>query len=268
MFKFWHRRDVLTSITDIGLIRSNNEDCVITLKHPSNKKIKLLAVADGIGGNQGGEIASNFVINYLKDWFIKEDINTFTSTKIVAQNLHQTIIDINNDLYLKEATKTYCGTTLTCAIVTETDTIIANIGDSRAYAFNEHGMKQLTKDDSVVWFYYEEGKLSKDDLRFHSQNNLITKCIGHTYGICPTVLTIPNDSYNGLLLLTDGVTDCLSDNKIKFIVDNHNGKSIANKLINEAVYHKQEEIIPSGIAFRDIKNGKDNASVALYIKYS
>lgn len=258
--------DILTAISDIGLLREKNEDCAITLKHPENKNIKLLAVADGIGGCSKGEFASHFVIKSLEYWFIHEKINTFDSTISVAQKLYKTIININNILYSHEFNKSKCGTTLTCAIVANKDTIIANIGDSRAYAIINNEIKQLTKDDSIVWYYYEQGKLTKDELRFHCQNSLITKCIGHAYNTKPTILKLSNNIYSGLLLFTDGVTDCLSDEKIKFIVDKNNNKDIAQKIINEAVYHKQNDIIPKGIQFNNIKNGKDNASIALYMK--
>lgn len=268
MISIFKKHDILTSITDIGLIRNNNEDCVITLTHPCNNEIKFLAVADGLGGNDKGELASNYVINELKKWFNRENINTFSSTLLCSQKLYQVIIDINNCLYLNEHHKSKCGTTLTCAIVTEKDTIIANIGDSRAYIIFKDEFKQLTKDDSLVWNYYEQGKLTKDEIRFHHYNNLITKCIGHEYNTSPSIIKLKNNSYDGLLLFTDGVTDCLSDEKIKFIVNKTNAKHIAPKIIHEAVYHQQKNIIPPGMEFNNVINGKDNASVALYIKYS
>ncbi len=259
-------KDILTAISDIGLVRDKNEDCAITLKHPENSKIKLLAVADGVGGCSKGEFASHFVIKSLEYWFVHEKIDTFNLTMTAAQKLYKTIININNILYTREFNKSKCGTTLTCAIVAKDDTIIANVGDSRAYAIINNEIKQLTKDDSIVWYYYEQGKLTKDELRFHCQNSLITKCIGHAYNTKPTILKLTNNKYAGLLLLTDGVTDCLSDEKIKFIVDKNNSKDIAQKLINEAVYHKQSDTVPQGIQFNNIRNGKDNASVAIYMK--
>ncbi len=268
MLKIFNKRkkDVLTSITDTGLVRNNNEDCVTTLIHPQNSKIKLLAVADGIGGCPKGEVASKYVITKLEEWFINENKDIFKSINILSKIIYQKIVNINNELYKQEYNSSKCGTTLTCAIVTEKDTIIANIGDSRAYVLNNNEIHQITKDDSVVWHYYEQGILTKDELRFHVNNSLITKCIGHEYNTKPSIITISNKEYKCLLLLTDGVTDCLSDDKIKFIVNKNDSSDIAKKLINEAVYNKQYDKIPKGLAFNNIVNGKDNASVALYIK--
>ena len=64
--------DILETKTDIGLIRETNEDKAITLTHPKNKNIKLLAVADGMGGKEDGELASNYIINSLERWFNKK----------------------------------------------------------------------------------------------------------------------------------------------------------------------------------------------------
>lgn len=270
MLKIFKRKtqDILTSITDIGLLRKKNEDYVTTLIHPSNKKIKLLAVADGVGGCPKGEVASKFVIKSLEKWFVNENKKSFESISLLSKKIYKEIVNINNELYKKEYNSSKCGTTLTCAIITEKDTIICNIGDSRAYVVKDNEIKQITKDDSLVWQYYEQGILTKDELRFHVNNSLITKCIGHMYNVKPSIIKIENNNYNCLLLLTDGVTDCLSDEKIKFIVNKNTGQDIAKQLINEAIYHKQYDNIPKGFSFNNIVNGKDNASVALYIKHT
>lgn len=262
-----HTEDTLTSMSNPGLIRDNNEDSAIVIKHPINNNIKLLAVADGIGGNLKGEYASKFVIEKLSNWFNNENINIFDSYYKLSKKIYSTIVSINNELYIHEYNKSKCGTTLTCAIVTEQETIIANIGDSRAYILNNNEIKQVTKDDSLVWKYFEEGILTKDELRFHINSSLITKCIGHEFNVKPTISRLNNNSYTSLLLLTDGITDCLSDAKIKFIVSKNNGENIAKELINESVYKKQNDKIPEGIEFKKVRNGKDNATVALYVKY-
>lgn len=271
------KKNILTSITDRGLVRNKNEDRVITLEHPYNVNIKLLAVADGMGGCKNSELASEYVINKLKNWFINLPIDQFNNN--IDLMLYNKIIEINNKLVdysstnnkinnykLYNSSNMYPGTTLTCAIITEEDTIIANIGDSRAYAIIKNKIVQLTKDDSYAWIEYENKKISKDELRFSPFNSYIYKCIGHKYNVKPSIGLIKNNYYTCLLLFTDGVTDCLSDNKIKFIVDKTNNKFLAKKLIHEAVYSKKDDVLKVGCYSNIIKKGKDNASVALYIK--
>ncbi len=266
MFKFFKKKEIFESKTDKGLYKDNNEDSKTTLIHPMSSDIKLLAVADGVGGSAKGEYASNFVIQELEKWFLNEDIKTFNSSMLLSKKLHNIIQNINKKLYDAEYNKSQCGTTLTCAVVGFKTTIIANIGDSRAYAVTNDDIKQLTRDDSIVWEYYEHGEITKDEIRFHVFNNIITKCIGHHEECNPTILKVNNDSYNGLLLVTDGVTDCLSDEKIKFLVVRKHHRYIVNQIINEAVYHHQRNEIRNDDLLQDVPNGKDNATAVLFLK--
>ncbi len=257
--------DILDSLSDTGLSRSNKEDCVITITHPDNPNLKLLAVADGVGGRTSGEVASNFAIIALERWFLKLSEEKIQNTKELSRKLNKMIRCINDCLYLLKSYHTGCATTLTCAVVNEEKTVIANVGDSRAYIVKKNTIKQITKDDSVVWYYYEHGDLTKEELRFHKQNTLITKCIGPDYGTKPNITILKNNSYDGLLLFTDGVTDCLSDSKIEKLIQRKK-ENLAQIIIKEAVYGKPTKKVPKGKDFYRPLNGKDNATVALYFK--
>lgn len=257
--------DILDSLSDAGLSRSNNEDRVITITHPNNINLKFLAVADGVGGRESGEIASNFAISTLEKWFLNLPEETINNTRKLSKYLTNMVQCINNCLYVIKSYRTGCATTLTCAIINEKRTVIANVGDSRAYIVRENALEQITKDDSIVWSYYEQGELTKEQLRFHKYRSLITKCIGTDYGTKPDITILENNTYDGILLFTDGVTDCLSDSKIEKLV--HTKKeNLAHKIIKEAVYGKQTKRIPKGEEFSNPRNGKDNATVALYFK--
>ena len=257
--------EILDSLSDIGLNRSNNEDSVVTLIHPNNQNLKLLAVADGVGGRESGEVASNFTISVLEKWFYNLPEETINNTKKLSKYLTNIIKCINNCLYVIKSYRTGCATTLTCAVINERKTIIANVGDSRAYIVKENNLHQVTKDDSLVWNYFEQGELTKEEIRFHKARSLITKCIGSDYNTKPDIILLDNSSYDGILLFTDGVTDCLSDSKIEKLVTSKK-QNLAQKISKEAVYGKPSKKIPKGEAFSVPKNGKDNATVALYFK--
>ena len=79
--------EILDSLSDIGLNRSNNEDSVVTLIHPNNQNLKLLAVADGVGGRESGEVASNFTISVLEKWFYNLPEETINNTKTLINFL-------------------------------------------------------------------------------------------------------------------------------------------------------------------------------------
>ena len=79
--------EILQTKTDVGQIRDQNEDVVLALKHPKNKKIKLLLAADGMGGREKGEVAAAYVASRIEKWFQKKDSRTLNNTKKVAQLL-------------------------------------------------------------------------------------------------------------------------------------------------------------------------------------
>lgn len=260
---------VMYTLTDKGRVRSKNEDSVIAISHPESESIKLLAVADGMGGYSNGEYASSYTIERLKEWFNNKKSYELNNIDYLNANLQELIQDINISLH-KESRKRLneMGTTLTCAIVTNNKTLVLNIGDSRCYLMKDTNLKQITDDDSTVYEQYEAGKLTKDDLRFHPRNNIVTQGLGIT-SVSPRIKIIDNDSYDKLLLFTDGVTDCLSDDRIKLIANTYKKEEILEKIIDEAVNIEQAKpkniTLPEGFRVYPTP-GKDNATGAILIK--
>ena len=141
--------EILETKTDIGLIRSQNEDTVVAIKHPRNKNIKLLLAADGMGGREFGEIASSYIAKSLTRWFYNKDIRTLNNTKRVEQLLKTYIKKLNTNLIKKYGEDTL-GTTLTLVIINKKDTLIINIGDSRTYIYKKKKILQITDEDNKV----------------------------------------------------------------------------------------------------------------------
>ena len=79
--------EILETKTDIGLIRDKNEDATLSIKHPRNKNIKLLVVADGMGGKDYGDVASTYIVSHLNRWFLNKDIKTLNDTQKVEDLL-------------------------------------------------------------------------------------------------------------------------------------------------------------------------------------
>ena len=267
-------REYLDCKTDVGLARSNNEDYAATIVSPNNPNVKLLIVCDGVGGYAHGEEASEMTAEYLIEWF-----NGFNfvdgSVSYLAGQLEAQIQYINSLIRTKIKG---AGTTLTCAIVGERETIIANVGDSRLYSIKDKEIKLLTSDDSFGWIQFcESGMLEPDDLRFYGGNSFITKGVGLEKNCIPTVRVIPND-YDGLLLTTDGVTDILSSSKIERIIKNKPYTKVLDEILKEATRmpYTPEKGIFAQSAFELVKAycreafipvpGKDNATAAMYLK--
>ena len=176
----------------------------------------LLAVADGMGGKENGEYASNFVVDKMKQWFVEKDSKTLNNSKITKELIK--FIKILNLEIIKKCGNNKSGTTLTLAIIGKKKTIIANVGDSRAYIYKEQNLHQITEDDSDVWAYHKYANIDKEDLRFFSNNNIINSCIGLNKDYCNVSISVIDNDYEMLILLTDGVTDLIKDKKIKKII--------------------------------------------------
>ncbi len=263
--------EILDYKTDVGLIRDHNEDYVLAVRHSKNKNIKLLIAADGMGGKEHGEIAAAYTAESIKNWFLSKDIKTLNDSERVKKLLKRYIKCINTNL-IKKYGENHTGTTLTMAIINRKETIFINVGDSRSYIYKENELIQVTEDDSDVWCYYKYGGVAKDDLRYFSNNNLISACIG----LCPELCTIsttviPND-YEMLLLFTDGVTDLITDRKIKRLIKKSRKEELLNKIIYEAVHVNQHLFVPLRLKKKYLANyivpfkGRDNASGVIFIK--
>lgn len=262
--------ELLQTRTDIGLVRENNEDVVIALSHPKNKTIKLLLAADGMGGREKGEIASNFVATSIEDWFIKKDSKTLNDTEKLEKLLGRYIKSLNTK-FMKQYGQDKMGTTLIMAIVNKKHTLIVNVGDSRAYTYEKKDLKQVSEDASNVWNYYKYGKVKKDDLRYFASNSIVTSCIGIYKELCNITFTKLENNYDILFLFTDGVTDNIPDKKIKRIIRKVSPKYLLSSLIYEAVYVDQHLHIPRYLKKKYTENyvvpfpGRDNASGCIYI---
>ncbi len=263
--------EILDTKTDIGLIRKTNEDATLSIRHPDNRNIKLLIVADGMGGKKDGDIAANYITDSLNKWFLKKSEKELKDTEKIDLALKKYIKSLNTNL-IKKYGKDTLGTTLTLALVTSKNTLVLNVGDSRCYIYKHRKLIQVTEDDSDVWMYYKYGGVKKDHLRFFSNNNIVSACIG----ICPELCTISSyiveNDYDLILLFTDGVTDNITDKRIKYLIKRTPKKELLSRIVEEAVYKDQHFRIPYTLKRKYTANyvipfpGRDNASGAIYIK--
>lgn len=237
-------------LTDVGRVRNSNEDSsgIIT-----GKNFVILAVFDGMGGHKKGEVASRLALDTLKKEFDGNE-NTYSSFK-AKRALRQCMKDANEAIYsLSDSNPNYegMGTTAVVAMVLEKETIICNIGDSRAYEMKakHKKVKLLTTDQSYVEMLYETGKISKSSMANHPSKNILTNALGIEPNMHCDMKAYRND-YQMLMLCSDGLTNMVPENQISMILNRDS--SVENKclsLINRA---------------NDL-GGLDNISVALFEK--
>lgn len=249
----------MSAASNVGR-RENQEDSVLILEHKENKNIKLLAVADGVGGVENSEQASQYLLKELLIFFESTKAKYYNELEYIKKALEQKILLANEEIIEKQIGKT----TLSMAIVTGQETLIINIGDSRIYTYENSDLIQQTRDDSLVQIYYENNIIKEKDLtRFHNRSNEITNCVGvRNININSNII---NTNYDLLLALTDGIIDCVSEEEIKNIIKSEEvslAKALVNKALNNiSINTSKYSLLPEYDSV--IIGGKDNATAAV-----
>lgn len=209
--------------TDIGKIKENNEDNLLTI---SNDSISLFAVADGMGGHDFGEEASLIAIT-----FIKNNYQDMLSNKNIKDEIYNMFLAINNLIFKTGISKNSLngmGTTLTLAVIISNELYIGHVGDSRCYIINEK-IKQLTKDHSYVEQLIDKGMITKAQAKTHPKKNIITRALGTMKNIEVDLMDYQIKDNDIIMLCTDGLSNLLEDNELKEIIETTELLENANK---------------------------------------
>ena len=219
-----------TREVDEDSIRAETSECIIKSKM---RKVRLLIVADGLGGHQKGEEASKIATESIfREW--SKELSNGTPFNLILeqgiQNANQNILDYTS----KHPEASGMGTTCVCAMVEGNDVVLANVGDSRAYKISDE-IHQVTKDHSYVQELVDNEGLSKDDAREHPRKNEITKAVGLSSSLEVDTMKLTLDSDESLLLCCDGVNDHLPDDEIqKIIRDSPDPDTACKKIVDMA----------------------------------
>ncbi len=222
------------SKTDIGRFRQSNQDAVRTKSLDDN--FVWSAVCDGMGGTNGGEIASTTAINEIANYL---DFHLYQqgSCEKMEETLKNAVQNANSIIF-KYANKSKIfkkmGTTVVLGAVHNKVLHIAYAGDSRAYIIRENQIKQLTKDHSVVQQMIDSGEITKQDAKNHPQKNIITRAVGVHPEVEVDCIQTELKSGDIILMCTDGLTNHVSDENICKICLKNKFSEVANKLIYEA----------------------------------
>lgn len=202
--------------TAIGKRRSDNQDNVGVFKNQAG--VVLAIIADGIGGNQGGDVASDMAVSHFGHDF---ETTSFKHFDDASEWLNDQVHTENNMIY--ERAQQYddlkgMGTTLVIAMVFETELLVGNIGDSRAYLLRKDDFSQLTEDHSLVNELVKRGELSKQAAKVHPQKNVITRSLGVGSSVQIDLRYQELSVGDQLLLCSDGLTNMVSDADIKAVL--------------------------------------------------
>ena len=240
-FEFFHAADT-------GRARSNNEDSVAV--DPGNG---LAVLADGMGGYNAGEVASNMLTDFIRTelgrWLAEAgsratDAEVKRAMEICVDNANRAIFNAAN------ANPQYAGmgTTLVLAVFRDAQVRLGHVGDSRAYRWRGNELVQVTRDHSLLQEQIDAGLITPEQAAFSANKNLVTRAVG----VEDTVLlethlhdTQPGDLY---LLCSDGLSDMLEDAMIARLLQTHDALPAAGQALIDAANEA---------------GGKDNISLIL-----
>ena len=211
------------SRTEVGHVREHNEDSLTVLP-------PLFAVADGMGGHEAGEIASEITINTLNDLAPESADAEALARAVVAANLN--VIKAPSQGIGREG----MGTTLTAAILEKERLIIAQVGDSRAYLLHNGSLQQITRDHSLMADMIEAGQLTEAEARVHPNRSVITRAIGSDPHMQPDLYELNVETGDRLLLCSDGVCGMIEDSEIASIMrQTPSAQACADQLVETAL---------------------------------
>lgn len=227
--------------TDIGNRRTENQDRYLAGTLANG--ICFGFVCDGMGGANGGSVASGLLSRMLEEClFLQNDNVAMDPEKVVldaidsagAQIFHQA----KSQARLKGMGTTVSGVTVQGDVCT-----IYNVGDSRVYLLRSGVLTQITEDHSVVQQLYKQGAITEEEMVGHPQKNLITRAVGVMNDVETDVSEINLQKGDKLLCASDGLTNFLSKEDIVCIMENDDFYNIPLKLIEKALTNNSSDNI-------------------------
>ncbi len=203
----------IASYTSTGLVRKNNEDSCIVLPPWSSLAIKtktcVFGVADGMGGESSGEIASNLAVESLREWVVDQSAND------LSKGLMEELFTYANSAiwdYAQSHNGTQgMGTTLTVVVMKDNRTFVGHIGDSRLYRLRDGKFEQLTSDHTLVAEQVKSGKISKSEAQNHPSRHILSRVLGGRQFVVPDVFELDLKAGDKYLICTDGIYGLVSD---------------------------------------------------------
>lgn len=220
-------------VTDKGRRRPKNEDAVKALEDTN-----FFMLADGVGGNKAGEIASSAAIDALEDYVRNNPVDKIEGKDEMFRYFENAVNFVNEFiLQLSESKPEYAGmaTTLVFAYIDDKILYVANVGDSRVYFIHGDEIHQITDDHTYVNDLVRMGAITKDEAEHHNKKNVITRAIGANAYNNPDCYNIFIEPEDKVLICSDGLYDEISDGDIMAIMNEMDDmQDCAESLVNMA----------------------------------
>ena len=235
-------------ITDVGLRRENNEDFF----HVRPER-RIFIVADGMGGHNAGEVASQKAAEAFDEYLAREvggrmDSDSSSIKSLMTEAFHYANRQVN-EMAGQNAAYKGMGCALIAAFMTGGFLHVCHVGDVRCYIINPSGIQQITNDHTLVARMVREGTMTPEQARTSSLRNRLTQAVGQMPALEPEYHTHEVESSDRVLLCSDGLWDMLSDSRIQEIV---------------AQSPRIDDACRNLIAESNNAGGKDNITVVIF----
>lgn len=223
-------------ISDVGLAREHNEDSISW-----DIDLGLIMLADGMGGHNAGEVASDMAVSAIHDALLDVLTPDMLAANVIKceDAVRESVVYANEEIHEQAHARIECagmGTTLVLALFHDNNITYAHVGDSRIYRIRNGEIKQITQDHSLVQEMVDNGYLSEEEAMLSTSRNLITRALGIAPEVEVDVTSDELDDEDIYILCSDGLSDMVNDADIRRIVTEYrpNLEKAAEALVNQA----------------------------------
>ena len=220
--------------SDVGKLRDTNEDSYYISN--VDDEIKIFILADGMGGYNGGEIASKLAVSTALSYIQTNFANTPKEKEDILNLVKSAMEYANMVVYEKsnnEKELTGMGTTLEVCLIYNNKVYIGHVGDSRIYRIRKEFIRKLTHDHSYVQKLVKDGTITEEEAKNHPKKNMLMKALGCTAFLEPDVTVKGFIKDDIILMCSDGLSNMLNDEEIYDII-RQEGALAAEKLVEKA----------------------------------
>ena len=217
-----------------GIVREKNEDACFVI--PSQD---VYIVADGVGGNNSGEVASRTAVSEIAHYVNNNDLQEFKEPDDIFGFFSEAIESANEKIYrlgIENEDNRGMATTIVLAYIFKGVAYIANLGDSRAYLFRDGMLSRITKDHTYVNELIDKGVITEEEAENHKQKNVITKALGADKFVDPDFYRLEVSRDDILMLCSDGLYGEVSpENMAEILERDESMNDICTQLVDEAL---------------------------------
>ncbi len=217
--------------TDVGLVREVNEDSYLA-------EPPVFVVADGMGGHDGGDIASRIVVEEFAR-ITAGDYDALRGAQAVTEALDrcQRRLDAYGDTHRgSDGGRWRGGTTAVVALVVDDRWLLANLGDSRIYAVRGGELVRVSVDHSLVQELLDAGEITEEQAAVHPERHIVTRALGGPDDVEPDFFVLPLAEFERVLLCSDGVTGMIDDRDLEILLaDSADPGDAADRVVAAAV---------------------------------